>query len=218
MYAGRILAVARSKSGANAVLYRVSSRSFPNRMAVDTGAALAIVPRPGFEGDIHKNPYIAYNALRVAGDWAIASNGSHTDPIAEKVAAGVPVRDAIALVLLTLDYERDALDTPRIAAAVPRTGDSGWLAIVRRDALVVKEVPLVPGAAAYVSTYEANDVRDAQASEFDANDAGEAARFIIDRGAFAELELPVASAAALAGSDGFTLGVHTVEQVPTGGS
>ena len=211
MYVGRILAVGRTQAGANAVMYRVSSRSFPNRMAVDAGGALAIVPRPGFEGDIHKNPYIAYNALRIAGDWAIATNGSHTDPIAEKVAGGAPVRDAIALVLLTLDYERDALDTPRIAAAVPRAGDSAWLAIVRRDALVVKEVPLAAGAACYIATYEANDIRDAQTSDFDADDAEHAARFAIGGGSFAQLENPVTSAAALAGSDGFTLGVHTIE-------
>ena len=66
----------------------------------------------------------------------------------------------MALALLALDYEHDALDTPRIAAAVPRRGDAGWLAIVRRDALVVKEVPLAAGAARYIATYEANDVRD----------------------------------------------------------
>ncbi len=211
MYVGRILAVGRTTAGANAALYRVSSRSFPNRMAVDTGHAIAIVPRPGHESDIQKNPYIAYNALRVAGDWAIATNGSHTDPIAEKVASGVPVRDALALVLLTLDYERDALDTPRIAAAVPRIGDSAWLAIVRRDALVVKEVPLADGGACYIATYEANDVRDDQTSEFDAADAAGAALFAVGGGAFARLENPVTSAAALATSGGFTFGVHTVE-------
>ncbi len=211
MYVGRILAVGRTKAGANAVMYRVSSRSFPNRMAVDNAGTLAIVPRPGHEGDIQKNPYIAYNALRLASDWAIASNGSHTDPIAEKVNAGLPVRDAMALALLALDYEHDALDTPRIAAAVPRRGDAGWLAIVRRDALVVKEVPLAAGAARYIATYEANDVRDSQATDFDAGTAAEAAQFAIDRGAFATLENPVTSAAALANEAGFALGLHTVD-------
>ena len=104
-------------------MYRVSSRSFPNRMAVDNAGTLAIIPRPGHEGDLQENPYIAYNALRLAGAWAIATNGSHTDPIAEKVNAGLPVKDAMTLSLLALDYEHDALDTPRIAAAVPRNGD-----------------------------------------------------------------------------------------------
>ena len=211
MYVGRILAVGRTKAGANAVMYRVSSRSFPNRMAVDNAGTLAIVPRPGHEGDIQKNPYIAYNALRLAGDWAIATNGSHTDPIVEKVDAGLPVRDAMALALLALDYEHDALDTPRIAAAVPRRGDAGWLAIVRRDALVVKEVPLVAGAVQYIATYEANDVHDAQTTDFDAGSAAEAAQFAINGAAFATLENPVTSAAALANEAGFALGLRIVE-------
>ena len=80
-----------------------------------------------------------YNALRLAGEWAVAANGSRTDAITEKIGAGTPVRDALVLSLLALDYEKDAYDTPRIAAAVPFRGDSGWLGIVRRDALLVKE-------------------------------------------------------------------------------
>ena len=93
MYVGRIAAVARTRSGSNSALYRVSSRSFPNRMAVDNGGRLAIVPREGHEGDVQKNPYIAYNCLRVAGEWAVATNGSHTDPIAEKIELGLPIRN-----------------------------------------------------------------------------------------------------------------------------
>jgi len=133
MYVGRIVGVGRTETGANTALYRVSSRSFPNRQAVDLGGKLAIVPREGHEGDIQKNPYIAYNCLRIANGWAIATNGSHTDPIVEKVAMGVPLRDALASCLLAMDYEKDDYDTPRIAAAVPASGDTGWLAIVRRE-------------------------------------------------------------------------------------
>ncbi len=211
MYVGRIVAVGRTRSGSNAVMYRVSSRSFPNRMAVDNAGTLAIIPRPGHEGDLQENPYIAYNALRLAGEWAIATNGSHTDPIAEKVNAGLPVKDAMTLSLLALDYEHDALDTPRIAAAVPRNGDKGWLAIVRRDALVVKEVPLESGRARYLATYETNDVREEQQSVFDARTAAEAALFSVRGGAFADMEKPVTSVAALANDAGFALGLHVVE-------
>jgi IMP cyclohydrolase len=209
MYVGRIAAVGRTREGANAALYRVSSRSFPSRRAVDLGGRLAIIPREGHENDIHENPYIAYNCLRVAGDWAIATNGSHTDPIAEKVEAGVPVRDAFASSLLALDYEKDAYDTPRIAAAVPRQGDEGWLGIVRKDALVVKATPLRPGRALWIATYEANDIRNAQESEFDAKDAEAAARFAIGGGAFADLEHPVTAAAAVASQGDFSLAVYT---------
>ena len=211
MYVGRIVAVGRNSSGSNAVMYRVSSRSFPNRQAVDNNGTLAVVPRPGFEGDLNKNPYIAYNALRIAGDWAIATNGSQTDPIAEKISGGMSPREALVLSLIALDYEKDDYNTPRIAAAVPRQGDSGWLAIVRHDALIVKEVALVAGRAQYVATYEADDVSDAQVSDFDAASGADAAAFAVFGGAFDELEKPVTSVAALVNEAGFDLGTYVVE-------
>ncbi|MFQ5699609.1 MAG: IMP cyclohydrolase [Myxococcota bacterium] len=209
MYVGRIVSVARTRDGRNAALYRVSSRSFPNRRVVDQGGRLAVIPREGHEGDVERSPYIAYHCLRVAGGWAIATNGSQTDPIAEKVADGMPIREALAHALLTLDYERDDYSTPRIAAAVPARGDEGWLAIVRRDALIVRSVALEAGRARWLATYEGDDVRDSQASEFDADTAEEAARFAIRGGAFASLEKPVTAAAALAGAGEFRLAAHT---------
>jgi IMP cyclohydrolase len=210
MYVGRIAAVARGASGRNAALYRVSSRSFPNRVAVDLGGRIAIVPRPGHEGDVHKNPYIAYNCLRIAGRWAVATNGSHTDPIAEKIEQGVPPRDALAACMLAMDYEKDQLSTPRIAAVAPLAGDSGWLAIVRRDALIVREVALEAGRAWYVATYEHDDVRPEQRVAFDAQNAAAAARQVFDGPGFAGLEKPVTSAAALAGGSGFELAIHSL--------
>ena len=127
------------------------------------------------------------------------------------VSVGMPVREALAFCLLAMDYEKDDFNTPRIAAAVPVTGDSGWLAIVRRDALVVKEVPLEAGRARYLATYEADDVRESQASEFDAGTAAEAAAFVVSGAAFADLEKPVTSAAALATGAEFSVGTFVVE-------
>ena len=210
MYVGRIVAIGRNRSGANAALYRVSSRSFPNRRAVEQNGRLAIVPREGHENDVHKNPYIAYNCIRVAQGWAVVSNGSHTDPIAEKLEAGTPVRDALVATLLALDYEKDDYRTPRIAGAVPLQGESGWLGIVRHDALVVKEIPLEPGSARWIATYEADDVREEQRSDFDASDADQAAVFAVRGGAFAELTNPVTSAAALSDGRDFALSTHVV--------
>lgn len=210
MYVGRIVAIGRNRAGANAVLYRVSSRSFPNRRMVERDGALAVVSREGSEGDLAKNPYITYNALRLTGPWAVAGNGSHTDLIAEKIEAGAPPKDALAQALLELDYEHDELSTPRIAAVVPVEGDEAWLGIIRRDALMVREVVLTTGQAMYLATYEADEVRDSQSSAFDAATAEEAARFAIDGGGFAALERPVTSAAALVLDGAFTLGSHTV--------
>ena len=76
MYVGRIVAIGRTRAGSGAALYRVSSRSFPNREAKMLPGAVAIVPKPGFENDIFKNPYIAYNCVRLvpAYDLAVATN------------------------------------------------------------------------------------------------------------------------------------------------
>ncbi len=211
VYVGRIVAAGRTRAGRNAVLYRVSSRSFPNREAVETEGAIAIVPREGTEADVRRSPYIAYAAMRLAGDWCVATNGSHTDPIAEKIASGMAPRDALALALQTLDYERDALNTPRIAAVLPRVGDTAWLGIVRDDALAVAAVQLQAGAAHYLATYEANAVRAEQRSVFDAASAHEAARYAVEGGAFADFEYPVAAAAALATDGGFEWGTYRVD-------
>jgi IMP cyclohydrolase len=210
VYVGRIVAIARTVSGANAVVYRVSSRTFPNRAAVERNGRIAIVPRAGHEADLQVSPYISYTCLRIAGDWAIATNGHHTDPIAEKVGDGVPIRDALAGSLLALDYERDELRTPRIAAAVPLRGERGWLAIVRHDGLEVKELELAAGRAVYLATYGANEIRDDRRLPFDAKDASGAARAAVDGEGFAELEKPVTSAAALAVGGRFTLATHLV--------
>ena len=210
MYVGRIVAVGRTPAGANAGLYRVSSRSFPNRRAVELGGHLAVVPREGHEADLHKSPYISYNCLRVAGDWAVISNGSHTDPIAEKIVAGTPIRDALTSALTTLDYEKDDYNTPRVVGVISLRGDQAWLGIVRHDALVVKSVPLEAGQIRYLATYEVNDVRDSQVAEFNASDALAAARYAVDGGTFASFEHPVTSAAALVEGGRFSLATWVV--------
>ena len=206
MYVGRIVAIGKTRTGANGALYRVSSRSYPNRRVMATAHGLVVIPRPGHEADAIHNPYVAYTAVRLAGGFAVAANGSHTDPITEKIAAGTSPRDALAATLLALDYEHDDLSTPRVAGVVPLGGDVGWLGIVRKDALVVKEVPLQQGRAWYVATYQADDIRLEQTTTFDARDAVEAARFALEGGIFASLEHPVASGAALSSGASFTLG------------
>jgi IMP cyclohydrolase len=145
MYVGRFLVV-----GPGIGAYRVSSRSFPNRMVTERDGTLTVGPTP--EAPETDNPYIAYNCLRPAdrgdGPVAVVGNGSHVDPVAEKVDLGYPPRDALALALLALDFEKDDYDTPRIAGVV---GDSSaHVATVRRDALLVRAV----GEPTLVATYE----------------------------------------------------------------
>jgi IMP cyclohydrolase len=205
MYVGRIVAVARNKDGRLAVLYRVSSRSFPNREAQVKDASVAIVPKQGHEGDVFKNPYIAYNALRIVGKTAIATNGSQTDPISEKIASGVPIRDAFVASLLALDYEKDQYNTPRIASAVTRGEECGMLGVIREDGLEVRRVALQPGECCYVSTYETHHVSETQRGVFDATSAAEGAEFVLHGGVFAEMTLPVTGVCALETQDGFEI-------------
>lgn len=207
MYAGRIVAVARNLEGRLAVLYRVSSRSFPNREAQMKSGAVSIVPKKGFEGDVFKNPYIAYNCLRLAGATAVATNGSQTDPIAEKIAAGVPPRDAFIGILQALDYEKDQLNTPRIACAVTRGTESGFLGVVREDGLEVRRMKIEKGQCYFVSTYETNHVSDAQRGEFDAATAQQGAEFILSKGVFADMTNAVTGVCALEQKEGFEIAV-----------
>ncbi len=210
MYVGRIVAIGRNAEGRAAALYRVSSRSFPNRTAsVGEGAAL-IVPREGHESDVRKNPYIAYRCLRVVGDTAVITNGSQTDPIAEKIGLGMEIREALASVLLALDYEKDDYNTPRIAAVIRAGADSGFLGVVRHDGLEVRELAVAPGQALYVATYEINSIDPQRVDAFEATDAEAGARHVVDGGAFADLTHPVTSVCAMETVAGFEAGAFTV--------
>jgi IMP cyclohydrolase len=189
MYLGRILAVGSTESG-KFVAYRVSSRSFPNRVAKSFENRVSIVPTEGNEKDVFKNPYIAYNSIKIVDDIAVVSNGSHTDVIADKIASGMNIRDSIALSLLSMDYEKDDFNTPRIAGATTLNGDS-YIGIVTHEDLIVQKVE--NGKCAYISTYEHTQP---MIVGFRANNAQEAAQFILDQGTFEEFTNPVTSAAA----------------------
>ena len=112
-------------------------------------------------------------------------------------------RDALAYVMLSMDYEHDSLDTPRITGVVTPDGKTGWLAIVRKDALLVKEIALQPGQAFYVCTYERNEPGINQIDiAFDAASADDCCDYILGKGVFADFERPVSAVCALANADG----------------
>ena len=195
MYVGRIVAVGMNKSGNLAAMYRVSSRSFPNRETRIIGDKIAVMPKHGFEDDLNKSPYIAYNCFRIVGDYAVATNGSHTDPIAEKIQMGYSARDAVTLSLLAMDYEKDNYNTPRIAAVINPKNNIALLGIVRKDAVIVRDFDLQPGIAYYVATYEHSiPCTHFKDEKFDVSSAYEAKEYIFNKGVFAELEKPVTSA------------------------
>lgn len=196
MYVGRIVAVGMNKGGNAVGMYRISSRSFPNRETRLVGDKVSVMPRIGFEADLTKSPYISYNCLKLADKYAVISNGSHTDPISEKILMGYPVRDAIVLTLLAMDYENDNYKTPRIAGVISKTSNIAYLAVVKEKALLVENFELTPGTAYYVATYEhSTPCEHYKDTNFDAANAQEARNYIINHGVFAKFELPVTSAA-----------------------
>lgn len=202
MYVGRLVAVGRTPKGKATAIYRVSSRSFPNRTAVKTERGVAVVPKAGFEGDVHKNPYIAYNCCRQAGSTIIVTNGSQTDPITEKIASGMTPRDAMVGSLLALDYEKDDYNTPRIAAVIDAGASVGWLGVVRHTGLNVRGFEIAPGQCFYVCTYEHDDCIVDYTEAMPATTAEEATKTIIEHGIFAEMTNPVTSVAAVENADG----------------
>lgn len=209
MYVGRIVAVGRTRKGQLAGMYRVSSRSFPNRSAVAHVGRVSILPRPGHEEDLQKNPYIAYNCLRIVmQNVAVLSNGSQTDPIAEKIALGMPVRDALALTHLAMDFEKDQYNTPRISAVIDQRDDSAWLAIVRHDGLEVAQLALANGVCRHIATYEENALHLAPSGDFDAESATAACGFVMQGGHFADRSHAVTATAVLFQDGNFDIAVQ----------
>jgi IMP cyclohydrolase len=211
MYVGRIAAVGKTREDRLVALYRVSARSFPNRQTKVIGQAIAIMPKQGFEADIYRNPYIAYNCLRIVGNYAVVGNGSHTDPIAEKLETGMRMRDAIISVLYGMGYEHDDYNTPRIAAVVNSKSRDCALGIVRHDALLVENIALAKGEVFYIATYEHNAPgKNFSDSNFHVTNTEEACAYIIGQGVFSNLERPISAACAIETDSGFSVGYKDV--------
>ena len=173
MYVGRFVVI-----GPETGAYRVSSRSFPNRRALDRDGTITVGPTE--DAPETDNPYSSYNCVQPTDNGVVLGNGSHVDPIAEKLDLGYPARDALAEPLLALDFEKDDYDTPRIAgivgcddATTSGDGQSAFIGTVRRDALLVEEVD----GPTLVATYERDSP---EPFVLDATDAAGAAREVYD--------------------------------------
>lgn len=189
MYVGRIVAVGKTTKPFAA--YRVSSRSFPNRIAKAVDESTVAI-QPLDPEDMKKNPYIAYNCLKTTPNGIVVSNGSHTDPIAEALAAGTAPDAALQQVLSEMGYEKDEFNTPRIAGII--TDNMGYLGIVREDAVEVTGFELIEGMCRFICTYEINRI-DGGNHPFVAKNASEAAAHIYEQGIFEDFEKPVCAAA-----------------------
>ncbi|WP_226482231.1 IMP cyclohydrolase [Natrinema amylolyticum] len=193
MYVGRFVVV-----GPEVGAYRVSSRSFPNREITARDEALTVGPTE--DAPETDNPYVSYNCLRVVetptGETAAFGNGSHVDPIAEKLELGYPARDALAESLLALDYEKDDYDTPRIAATIGGDGEA-LIGTVRKDALLVETVD----EPTLVATYEKDSP---EAIDLAADSAEAAAGEVYDL----EFEHAVCAAGVARTDDGFETAIE----------
>lgn len=196
MYVGRIVAIGMT-SGRSWAGYRVSSRSFPNRHAKIKGRDIAIAPIDPM--DLARNPYIAYSCIRTLSDVAVVANGTQADTVIEKISDGMRPLDAIGLTLLAYGYERDELDTPRLAGAI--RGHEGWLGTVQKGQILVKEFQLKEDDAFMVATYEKTGP---DRIELAGKDAESVARGMFDL----SFERPVCSAAAFQSEAGYELAVH----------
>ncbi len=187
MYIGRFLVV-----GPGIGAYRVSSRSFPNRKIIEEGNACQVRPTTG--ADTTDNPFVSYTCSREVGDALAFGNGSHVDPIADKLELGYPPRDALAMGLLTMDFERDEYDTPRIGAILH---DGAHIGVVRRDGITVREVT----EPHLVATYERNEPTP---YEVDWSSAAEAAReaYRLD------FEHPVCALGIIRSGEAFETAIH----------
>jgi len=189
MYIGRFVVI-----GPDVAAYRVSSRSFPNRRIVERENALTVGPTE--DAPETDNPYISYNCVRTTGETAVLGNGSHVDPITEKIALGYPARDGLAESLLALDYEKDDYDTPRVAGVLGGGASEAYVGVVRKDALIVEAVD----EPTLVATYEKNSP---EPFDFEAADAESAAREAFDL----EFEHAVCAAGVAQTDDGFETAV-----------
>ncbi len=155
MYIGRFVVLGKTARGDWYLGYRVSSRSFPHRYIMLKQDRAAVLPTP--DAAQTDNPYISYNCLRAQGGVLVVGNGSQVDPIIDKAQLGYDLRDALALTLLALDYERDQYNTPRVAAALDARAGRGYLAFVGAEKLWVRRLEPAPGEAFLVATYECTE-------------------------------------------------------------
>jgi IMP cyclohydrolase len=188
MYVGRFVVVSPDTAA-----YRVSSRSFPNRRADAHGERVVVGPTD--DAPETDNPYIAYNCYREAAGHAVLGNGSHVDPVAEKLGVGYPARDALVTALHALDFEKDDYDTPRVAGVLTPDG-AGLVGTVRRDALLVRAVT----EPTLVATYERDTP---EPFEFAATTAREAARTAYDL----DFEHPICAVGVARDGDGYETAV-----------
>jgi IMP cyclohydrolase len=174
------------------------------------------VPCSGSPESASDSPYIAYECLLWNDRFAVSSNGAHTRPIFEKLKTGHTPRDAVVSVLVGLDREFDANDTPRICGLFDLISNTLWLGSVIKTAIGVLPIEVMQGQMAFVTTYGFPLPLTGQIDPaFTAGNASGACHHIMGSSIFATFKSPICSAAAMAGVAGIEVATKNVEATET---
>jgi IMP cyclohydrolase len=199
MYVGRFVCVGKTREGRWYLGYRVSSRSFPNRRVLRGDGRATVMPTE--DAPPSDNPYIAYNCFRSDGQVGIVANGSHVDPMVDKVSLGYPIRDALGFCSLALDFEHDSYNTPRVTAALDASRGRAYLGIVADDQLLIRQVRPSPGEGLLIATYELTEPTPIYLS-------GGSAQELADNLFAAAYDHPVGTMVAMPTHAGWELAIH----------
>lgn len=154
-YPGRVIVVARTAAGV-ACAYAATGRSEASRqrrIRLTEEGDLLVEPTVGDAND----PLRHYRAVRRTAEHFVLSNGTQTDPVADRLAGGAPP----SVALEDLEYEGDPpIYTPRITAVVD-TREQVWLSAAHRgsddrassDTIVTRVGALEVGDGVLLSTY-----------------------------------------------------------------
>jgi len=183
------------KNGGIVAAYRLASRSFPNRKIEVEGDSAKVVPIPGYEGEVDKNPYISYTCLRVINKNSIlVANGTHLDQIYGRITSGASASNAIPHVLEEMGSEDDAYKTPRIAGFASPT--RLLLGVITEKGLIVKSFQAKKGMGYYVATYQKTDPMKNLVKNLDARSADDVAKLVHGGSNFKHFSHVIATTAA----------------------
>ena len=154
-YPGRVIVVARTGADISCA-YAATGRSEASRqrrIRLTDNGDLMVEPTVGDADD----PLRHYRAVRRTDNHFVLSNGTQTDPVADRLASGAPV----AVALEDLEYEGDPpIYTPRITIVVD-SESRVWLGAAHRgsegrasaDTFVTRPGALGAGEGLLLSTY-----------------------------------------------------------------
>lgn len=160
-YPGRIIAIGSAPGGARAVIiYAITGRSPSSQARKLVFRDQGIWVQPTDEDVLKKGQVdlLVYPAVLFHGRGIAVSNGKQTGDIRDGLAKGGSPVSVLAGALERWDYEPDSpIFTPRISGCVG--GGKAGLSLVRRgpDGVTLRsyfEVPLEPGKARLISTYQ----------------------------------------------------------------